>query len=142
MHGEYISSAMDIVTRQQLSILIQLAEVDKHFSREEREKIYTIAKAKNFPKEDVDEIIQNPEPIGSYGALSDNQRFDYLFNCIELMLVDHKVFEQEILFCRNIAIKLGFRQDVVDFIVPKMNNTDRAALRSQIIAEYSQYTKR
>ncbi len=133
---------MDIVTRQQLSILIQLAVVDNHFSKEERDKIYAIARMKDFPKKEVDDIIRNPETIGSYGALSDNQRFDYLFNCIELMLVDGKIMEQEVLFCKNIAIKLGFRQDVIGFIVPNMDKIDRPKLRIQIIKDYSQYSKR
>ena len=35
---------MDIVTKKQLNILIQLAEADKHFAKVEREMIFKIAK--------------------------------------------------------------------------------------------------
>ena len=81
---------MDIITRKQLNILIQLANSDKHFSNMERERIYEIAKLKDFPAEEVKNLIVNPEPIGSFGALSDDQKFEYLYTCIDLMLIDQR----------------------------------------------------
>ena len=81
---------MDIITRKQLNILIQLANSDKHFSNLEREKIYAIAKMKDFPEFEVKNLIINPEPIESFGALSENQKFEYLYTCIDLMLIDKR----------------------------------------------------
>lgn len=75
---------MDIVTKKQINILIQLAEADKHFAKVEREMIYKIARERNFPEETVNDLIKNPEPIGSLGALSNEQKFQYLHQCIEL----------------------------------------------------------
>ena len=66
---------MDIVTKKKLNILIQLAEADKHFAKTEREMIFKIAKDRQFPEEDVESLIRNPEPIDSLGALSFNQKF-------------------------------------------------------------------
>ena len=83
---------MDIVTKKQLNILIQLAEADKHFAKVEREMVFRIAKERNFPEDAVNEIIRNPEPIGTLGALSNDQKFEYLIECILLMFVDQKVF--------------------------------------------------
>ena len=128
---------MDIVTKKQLNILIQLAEADKHFAKVEREMIYKIAKDRNFPEETVDELIKNPEPIGSLGALSMDQKFQYLNGCIELIFADQKLFESELIFCRGIAIKLGFKKDVVDFMVTERNNLTKDQLKARISAEYS-----
>ena len=108
---------MDIVTKKQLNILIQLAEVDKHFAKIERDLIYKIARERNFPEETVTELIRNPEPIDSLGALSSDQKFEYLMSCIELIFIDNNVFESEILFCKNIAIKLGFKKIIIDYFI-------------------------
>lgn len=108
---------MDIVTKQQLNILIQLAEVDKHFAVAERDMIFKIAKERNFPESEVLELIRKPQPIDSLGALSLDQKFDYLMSCIQLVFIDDSIFESEILFCKSIAIKLGFKKDVIDYFM-------------------------
>ncbi len=128
---------MDIVTRKQLNILIQLAQADKHFSEKERELIYNLARKKNFPTEGVRELIREPEPIGSFGALSSNQRFDYLYNCIDLMLIDKKIFDSELLFCHNIAIKLDFKKSVVEYLKDHIHDMEYDDLRKIVMREYS-----
>ncbi|MEQ8927703.1 MAG: TerB family tellurite resistance protein [Fulvivirga sp.] len=128
---------MDIITRKQLNILIQLANSDKHFSNLEREKIYEIARKRNFPQSEIKNLIINPEPIGSFGALSEDQKFEYLYTCIDLMLVDQKIFDSEITFCRDIAIKLGFKQGVVDFLKDEIYKHPKDSLKSMLMKEYT-----
>lgn len=127
---------MDIVTKKQLNILIQLAEADKHFAKSEREMIFKIAKDRNFPEEIVQDLIRSPEAIGSLGALSDDQKFQYLVACIDLIFVDQKLFESELIFCRGIAIKLGFKKGVVDFMVNERNTMPKDQLKTRIFAEF------
>jgi hypothetical protein len=128
--------AMDIVTKKQLNILIQLAEADKHFAKVEREMVFRIAKERNFPEESVNDIIRNPEPIGTLGALSNDQKFEYLIECIMLMFVDQKVFESEVIFCKSIAIKLGFMKNVVDFLSKNFSKYSREELKNTVLSEY------
>jgi hypothetical protein len=127
---------MDIVTKKQLNMLIQLAEADKHFSKIEREMIFKIARERNFPEESVNELIRNPEPIDSLGALSNDQKFEYLMSSIELVFIDQNVFESEIIFCKNIAIKLGFRKNVIEFIMDNYGKKSRDEFRSIALREY------
>jgi uncharacterized tellurite resistance protein B-like protein len=127
---------MDIVTKKKLNILIQLAEADKHFAKSEREMIYKIAKDRQFPEEEVSSLIRNPEPIDSLGALSIDQKFDYLISCIELIFVDHKIFESEVIFARSIAIKLGFKKNVVDFLVENCNKKPINELKNKVLQEF------
>jgi uncharacterized tellurite resistance protein B-like protein len=127
---------MDIVTRKHLNLLIQLAEADKHFAKIERDMIFKIAKERSFPDEMVQDLIKNPEPIGSLGALSTNQKFDYLASCIELIFADHKIFESEIVFCKNIAIKLGFKNGIVDYLLNNYGKISPEALKQGAIKEY------
>lgn len=127
---------MDIVTKKQLNILIQLAEADKHFAKAEREIIFRIAKDRNFPEEVVNNLIRNPEPIETLGALSVDQKFDYLMNCIDLMFADHKVFESELIFCKSIAIKLGFKKNVVDYLAERGQEESRETIKKVVFGDY------
>ena len=127
---------MDIVTKKKLNILIQLAEADKHFAKAERDMIYQIARERKFPEPEVTGLIQNPEPIETLGALSQNQKLDYLISCIELIFVDQKVFESEVIFTKNIAIKLGFKKNVVDFLVENFGKIPLEELKKKVFADY------
>lgn len=128
--------SMDIVTRKQLNILIQLAEADKHFARPERDMIFQIAKERNFPEEEVLELIRKPEPIETLGALSPNTKFEYMMGCIRLVFADHKVFERELIFCKGIAIKLGFRKDVVEYLIENHSRMPENELKAQVFGVY------
>lgn len=127
---------MDIITKKKLNILIQLAEADKHFAKSEREMIFKIAKDRQFPENIVDSLIRNPEPIDSLGALSMDQKFDYLQSCIELIFVDQKIFESELIFGRSIAIKLGFKKNVVDYLVENNNQKPLIELKNKVFEDF------
>ena len=127
---------MDIVTRKQLNILIQLAEADKHFARAEREVILRIARERNVTEPEVQDLIKNPEPIGSLGALSPEQKFDYLMSAMELVMADHNVFESELMFCKCIDIKLGFKKNVIDYLLDNYTKTDRITLKQILLEQY------
>ena len=127
---------MDIVTKKQLNILIQLAEADKHFAKAEREMIFKIAADRNFPEESVHNLIKNPEPIDTLGALSNDQKFDYLMTTIELVFADQNVFESEIIFSKNIAIKLGFKKGVIDFVIENYGKKSRDEFKLILLKDY------
>ena len=127
---------MDIVTKKQLNILIQLAEADKHFAKVEREMIFKIAKDRNFADDVVAELIRNPEPIDSLGALSTDQKFEYLVSCIELIFADQNVFESEIIFSKNIAIKLGFKKGIIDYFIENYGKKTPLEIRQMALKEY------
>ncbi len=127
---------MDIVTKKKLNILIQLAEADKHFAKSEREMILKIAQDRKFPEDEVNQLIRNPEPIDTLGALSNDQKFDYLMDCIDLIFVDQRIFESEVIFTKSIAIKLGFKKNVVDFLVENSGKKPVLELKAVAFAEY------
>lgn len=126
---------MDIVTKKKLNILIQLAKADKDFAPVERDLIFRMAREKNYPLNEVEELIDNPEPIGTLGALSERQKTDYLLSSIELILADHRVLESEVRFSQQIAIKLGFMKGVVDHLVANYGKRPVEELR---LSDYRQ----
>jgi hypothetical protein len=127
---------MDVVTRKQLNVLIQLAEADKHFAKAERDMIFRIAKERNVSEGEVNELIRKPEPIDSLGALSPDQKFEYLYSSIELILVDQNIFESEIIFCKSLAIKLGFKKSIIEYFIDSVGKTDKETIRKIALSEY------
>jgi uncharacterized tellurite resistance protein B-like protein len=127
---------MDIVTKKQINILIQLAEADKHFAKVEREMIFRIAKERNFPEDMVNNLIRNPEPIDTLGALSQDQKLEYLLTCIKLMFVDQKVFESELIFCKSIAIKLGFKKNVVEYLIENIEKSTPEEIKLKVFRDF------
>ncbi|MEL7005855.1 MAG: TerB family tellurite resistance protein, partial [Bacteroidota bacterium] len=65
------------------------------------------------------------------------QKFDYLYSSIDIMLVDKKIFDSEILFCKDIAIRLGFKKDVVEFLREEIYNHERDELKKIIFKDFT-----
>jgi hypothetical protein len=42
-----------------------------------------------------------------------DEKFDCLFNVVQLMKIDGKVYQSEIDFCERVAIKLGYKPGVI-----------------------------
>jgi len=108
---------MDIVTRKQLNMLINLALADKQFVPKEKKLIFKIAKEKGYARRMVTELMEHTEPIGTFGALTPEQKFEYLYNAICLVKIDNKVPESEMMFCQDIAIRLGYHKQVVNILL-------------------------
>ena len=114
---------------------------DKKVTREERNMIFDLASEKNFPKETVEYLFHQQEPIGTLGALSENQKFEYLYNAICLMKVDRDISPSEMTFCEDIAIRMGFRKDVVRMLSDQVEEENRRSqdfesLKSKVYAYY------
>ena len=126
---------MDIVTRKELMVLIGVAKSDQDFDDKEKSLIYKIAGEKGVSQSEVDELIQSTEPIGTLGALSSSQKFDYLENAVKIVSADGKVLDSELLFCEGLAIKMGLKKDVVSiFLDPELKDEDERwkAFRAQL----------
>jgi len=104
---------MDIVTRQKLIVLIQLAKSDHNFAPEERKFINDVAEKHDFPKAELELLLESNESIESLGALSNSKKKEYLIDSFGLIMADGVIEPQEILFCQNIAVKLGYHKDIV-----------------------------
>ncbi|MBV6639221.1 MAG: TerB family tellurite resistance protein [Cyclobacteriaceae bacterium] len=124
-----------------LQSLVQLALADHKFDREEQVWIYSIGKANKVKEKDIDDLIKSEmakksaEPI-SFSALSFDERFEYLYNLIQLMKIDNEVFLSEINYCEGLADMLGFQKAVVKKLSARIYSdpsitSDRELLKKQ-----------
>lgn len=99
--------------KSKLSVLVQLANIDGEFAGEEKDLIYMIGKANNVSKEEIDNMVENPEPIPPLSTMTDEDKFEYLFHLVQLMKIDSQVYLSEIKFCEELAEKIGFKRNVI-----------------------------
>jgi hypothetical protein len=128
---------VDLITKKQLNVLIQLAHADKHFAVEERDMIFKISRERAFPEDIVTALIRQPEPIGSLAVMNEEQKIGHLLDCVDLIFIDQRVFESEVIFARGIAMRLGFKKEAVDFLIENHKNYPKDELISQVVSNYS-----
>lgn len=97
----------------QLSILVHLSLADHYMAEEEIQMIQKIGKASGLSDEHIETIVDNPKPVPRVKNLPTDEKFEYLFNVIQLMKVDGKIHQNEIMFCEKLAVALGYKPNVV-----------------------------
>ncbi len=123
--------------KSQLSTLIQLANIDGEFAGEERELIMILGKANGLTEVDIMDLVKNPEPLPPLSTMSDDDRFEYLYNIVQLMKIDSQVYLSEIKYCEELAEKLGYKKSVISKLSSKVFSdpsitSNREALKREV----------
>ncbi len=99
--------------KSKLSVLVQLANIDDDFAGEEKSMIYMIGKANGISEKEIDNMVENPEPLPPVSTMTEDDKFEYLYHIVQLMKIDSQVYLSEIKFCEELAEKLGFKRNVI-----------------------------
>lgn len=118
-------------------MLVQLARIDGVVVQEEIDLIKQIGKANGMSNEEISESFDDPSVIEGLETLNDDQRYDYLYNVVQLMKIDGRIYKEEIQYCAKIASKLGYDEDVLREMMLKIYSdphitTDKQTLKSKI----------
>ncbi len=121
-----------------LSALIQLASADEDLADKEKELIYLIGKANGLAAGEIDYLMSNPQELDSASTLSDDDKFELLYNIVQLMKIDNEIFLSEIRFCEDIAAKLGYNRKVISELSANIYadpsiTSDRALLKEKVL---------
>ncbi|ELR73572.1 hypothetical protein C900_02657 [Fulvivirga imtechensis AK7] len=107
--------------KEQLNVLIQLAASDNKVAEKEAKLIHMIGQSNGISKDEIDDMLKNPgRPIGDLGTLTDDQKFEHLYHVVQLMKVDGQVFKSEIVFCEDVASRLGYKKGVIGELSSKI----------------------
>ena len=101
-------------------MLVQLARVDGVVVQEEIDLIKQIGKANGLSNEEISESFEDPSVIEGLETLNDDQRYDYLYNVVQLMKIDGRIYKEEIKYCAKIASRLGYEEDVLRELMLKI----------------------
>ena len=70
-------------------------------------------------------------------AVSPDEKYDYIYNLVQLMKIDGRLYKEELSFCARIASKLGYDENVLLELMLKIYSdphitTDKDSLKSTI----------
>lgn len=124
--------------QSQLSALIQLANIDGDFAGEEKSMIMMIGKANGLSEEGIMELVANPIPLPPLSTMSAEDRFEYLYNIVQLMKIDSQVYLSEIKYCEELAEKIGYKKSVISALSSKIFSdpgitSNREALKKAVL---------
>ncbi len=100
-----------------LNNLVHLAKIDQHFDEREEELIYRIGRKVGFSDEEIKETIENPHTSDISHPESKEEQFETLFNVVNMMMVDGRLYQKELDYCIEVALKLGFKKIIVTVLI-------------------------
>ena len=117
--------------------LAALAKADGHIDAREMNFILAVGKKNGLNTSEVNELISGAK--GTTGDLptNDSERFDQIFDLVDMMLADGVVDETEMDFCIMMAEKLGFRKAIVGVLVRKISQGVKDGMPRERIKEES-----
>lgn len=98
---------------QQLQLLVNLAQIDGRVAEREKTYIRNIGYANGFADADIEEMIEQRHPLIIPNDLDDDEKFSYIFSLVQLMKIDERMYKEEILFCAQVASRLGYDPHVM-----------------------------
>ena len=134
--------------KNHLRVLIQLSIVDRKFKETEKKYVYIIGKSNNLSEKEMDDLVsevlnsKENEQINFQGLLPE-ERFNYLYDVIQLMKVDRQVFLTEIKYCERVAEKLLYDKKVVRIMSARIyGDSSITGNRQMLMKEANKYLKK
>lgn len=109
------------MVEEQLRILANLANSDNNVDEREMSLMIKIGEAHGMVEEEIKAIVNNPGEVGDLKSLSEDEKFEFLYSLVQLMKVDNEIFNEEVLYCQEIALKLGYELGAVMEIYPHVH---------------------
>lgn len=98
-----------------------LARIDGHLDATELNYIIAVGQKNGLKPDDVKALIANGDKVPVHLPDNDSERFDQIYDLVEMMLADGIVDDNEMEFCMMMANKLGFRKAIVGVLVRKIS---------------------
>jgi uncharacterized tellurite resistance protein B-like protein len=100
--------------------LLAVACADGKFEKSEIDLFLQIGKRVGVTEGELRRVIENPGSVKLTAPDNDVDRIALLYDMVLMMMVNGDIDENEILYCKNTATRLGFNHKVIDVIVTKI----------------------
>lgn len=124
---------------KQLRVLAILANADGKIDEKEVKLMEKIGKAHEMSIDEIHDAIKSPGDVKDLTDLDEEEKFELLYSVVQLMKIDDKIYNEEILYCQNIAGKLGYPLEAIMEIYPHVNTHinlsipgEKAALKKKL----------
>jgi hypothetical protein len=124
----------------QMKLLISLAQIDGNVADREKNYIVNIGRANGIYPDEILPLFNERHELVIPEDLNKDQRFNIIFNLVQLMKIDERMYKEEILFCSKVAGNLGYDQEAMfDFLLHVRTaemGTDEVASLKKITDRY------
>jgi len=124
-----------MILLEQLKLLVNLSRIDGAMISRERNYITNIGKAHGFPESSVETLFYTTHDVIIPADLTVDQKFTYIFNLVQLMKIDERLYKDEIKFCANVASKLGYQPQVMFELLLKVKSEEMTAEEKDSLKE-------
>ena len=101
--------------------LAALAKADGHIDAREMNFIIAVGKKNGISSSEVQTLVSGAKGASNDLPTNDSDRFDQIFDLVDMMLADGVVDDTEMDFCIMMSEKLGFRKAIVGVLVRKIS---------------------
>ncbi len=124
--------------KSHITTLGALAKVDGHVDPNEMNFIISIGKRHGLKASEIRNLLSNPKKTELQLPTNDSERFDQIYDLVEMMLADGIIDENEMNFCTHMAAKLGFNKTIVGVLVRKISIGVKDGLSREHIKQEAQ----
>lgn len=119
----------------QLKLLISLAKADGIVADREKNYIVNIGRANGIYPDQLEPLFEREHAMTVHEGLTPDQKFECLYNLVQLMKIDERMYQEEIRFCSDIATRLGFDQQVLFELMLEVKSSGMKPTEVDILRE-------
>ena len=97
----------------QLKLLTNLALIDGAVAEKEQQFITNIGIANGHEPSEILPLFSQYHEAIIPDDLNTNQKFNLIFNLVQLMKIDGRLYQDEIKYCSAVASRLGYNPEVM-----------------------------
>ncbi len=121
-----------------MKLLINLAKVDGQVADKEKNFLINIARANGIYPDQIYPLFTQSHQVAVPEDLTDDQKFDLIFSLIQLMKLDERMYREEIIFCGQVASKLGYNKQVMFDLLSYVKSGGMAANEMESLKKLTQ----
>lgn len=131
------------MARTQLNLLVQLAKVDGVVVQDEIDLIEQIGEQLGMSQDEIGACFEDPNLEEDLDNLSDDEKYEFIYNAVQLMKIDGRLYKEEIQFCAQIASKIGYAEEVlIELMLKIYSDPDISAEKESLKSTIQQYLKK
>ena len=97
--------------------LVALAASDGELDESELALIFKIGARVGLSRDELLRILQRPESVSFRAPSNFSERIEQLHDMVLVMMVDGEIHENEVALCKLVAMRLGFKHEIIDQMV-------------------------
>lgn len=108
--------------KEHFSHLIQIALADGKIENTELELLYRSGNKLGLTREEIDNLLEDSRRMAYIPPYELSKRFEQLYDIIKMVYADGQVNNHEMRLATSLAIKLGFTEEEIPFLLTLLIN--------------------